>query len=73
MWWDEATRQWKRHPMCDCDHDPCYCLNLPMLDEKGKPIGEYGVLGPDHRCPARTERLRKQEEIAGELQHGRTC
>jgi hypothetical protein len=47
MWWNEKDRKWEKHPMCRCRRDPCICANLPPLDEKGRPIGKYGVLGPD--------------------------
>lgn len=45
MWWDEAARQWKRHPMCRCGHTPCYCSNLPALGAHGKPVSAFGVFG----------------------------
>ncbi len=38
MWFDEVERKWKRHPMCECQRDPCICAWLPPLDKHGKPI-----------------------------------
>ena len=38
MWWDEQNRQWRRHPDCTCDREPCVCNWLDPLDEKGQPI-----------------------------------
>lgn len=38
MFWNEAKRQWQRHPQCHCDRDPCICAWLDPLDTHGRPI-----------------------------------
>lgn len=43
MYWDEATREWRKHPDCRCGQDPCVCRYLRPLDEFGIP-GKYPIL-----------------------------
>lgn len=38
MWWDEKGKQWRKHPDCTCERDPCVCRWLDPLDQDGKPI-----------------------------------
>lgn len=38
MWWDEARREWRKHPDCTCDRDPCLCPYLRPLDQFGIPM-----------------------------------
>lgn len=43
MYWDEATREWVRHPGCTCRRDPCVCVGLPPLDHFGEPLQPYPI------------------------------
>lgn len=43
MWWDEARREWRKHPDCRCDRRPCLCPGLRPLDAFGIPM-DYPVL-----------------------------
>lgn len=61
MFFNLQTRRWEPHPLCTCQRDPCYCPNLPPLDKDGKPIGEYGVLGPDYPV---VQKAKKREDAA---------
>lgn len=38
MYFDKITKQWKRHPSCKCNREPCICRGLMPLDENGKEI-----------------------------------
>lgn len=69
MWWDQARREWRKHPHCTCDHDPCVCHWLRPLDRFGVPIPSPVIDAlrehhddPECGCPA----CRKQELAAAE-------
>lgn len=38
MWWDEATRTYRKHPDCTCDQTPCVCRWLRPLNQFGVPM-----------------------------------
>jgi hypothetical protein len=67
MFWNEAKRQWERHPDCRCNHgitEPCLCSWLRPLDDQGKSICGTAVeeLGERIKAEARKARVGTADE-----------